>query len=127
MNENHTPDLPEGDGIKLLDILQALAENARLLVFGPIIVGLIALGVSFLLNPSYIATTSIMTPQQSQGGAAAALAQLSALAGMAGMGGAGPGLGGSAGMICRQGWPDHYQGGLQNSPAVRRNGKCLCR
>jgi uncharacterized protein involved in exopolysaccharide biosynthesis len=56
------------------------------------------LGASFLFNPSYIATTSIMTPQQSQGGAAAALAQLGALAGMAGMGGAGPGLGGSAGM-----------------------------
>lgn len=98
MNQNHTPDPTEDDGIKFLDILQTLAENARLLVFGPIIVGLLALGASFLFSPSYIAATSIMTPQQSQGGAAAALAQLSALAGMAGMGGAAPGLGGSAGL-----------------------------
>jgi uncharacterized protein involved in exopolysaccharide biosynthesis len=98
MNENYTPDPAEENGIKFLDILQTLAENARLLIYGPIIVGLLALGASFLFNPSYIATTSIMTPQQSQGGAAAALAQLGALAGMAGMGGAGPGLGGSAGM-----------------------------
>lgn len=97
MNENHSPDPTEDDGIEFLDILQTLAENARLLVFGPIIAGLAALGASFLFNPSYIAATSIMTPQQSQGGAAAALAQLGALAGMAGMGGAGSGLGGSAG------------------------------
>jgi uncharacterized protein involved in exopolysaccharide biosynthesis len=85
MNENHTSDLPEDedDGINLLDILQILAENARLLVFGPLIVGLIALGVSFSSKPYYVAETNIMTPQQ-QSGAAAALAQLGALAGMAG-------------------------------------------
>src|SRR4030065_2233966 len=84
MNENQTPYLPEDDGIKLLDIVQTLAENARLLVFGPLIVGLIALGLTFLLKPHYIATTSIMTPQQKQGAAGAALAQLSALTGMMG-------------------------------------------
>lgn len=82
MNENH-PDLPEDDGINLLDILQTLAENARLLIFGPIIVGLVALGVSFSFRPIYVAETNIMTPQQ-QGGASAALAQLGALAGVAG-------------------------------------------
>ena len=96
MNENYTSDLPEEDGIKLLDVLQILAENARLLIFGPIIVALLALGWSFLSTPSYMATTTIMTPQQSQGGAAAALAQLSALAGMAGMGGAGSAPGSAA-------------------------------
>lgn len=89
MNENYTSDLPDEDGIQLLDVLQTLAENARLLIFGPILVALLALGMSFLSSPSYEATTTIMTPQQSQGGAAAALAQLSALAGMAGMNGAG--------------------------------------
>ena len=88
MNENHARDLPEDDGIKLLDILQTMAENARLLIYGPLIVGLIALGVSFLLKPTYIAVTSIMTPQQQQGAAAAVMAQLGALAGMAGMGAA---------------------------------------
>jgi uncharacterized protein involved in exopolysaccharide biosynthesis len=85
MNENLTHDLPEDeeDGINLLDILQTLAENARLLVFGPLVVGLIALGVSFSFKPYYVAETNILTPQQ-QSGAAAALAQLGALAGMAG-------------------------------------------
>ena len=87
MNEKHTPDLPEDeeDGINLLDILQTLAENARLLVFGPLIVGLIALGVSFNSKPIFVAETNIMIPQQ-QSGAAAALAQLGALAGAAGLG-----------------------------------------
>ena len=88
MNENHARDLPEDDGIKLLDILQTLAENARLLIYGPLIVGLVALGIAFLLKPTYIAATSIMTPQQQQGAAAAVMAQLGALAGMAGMGAA---------------------------------------
>jgi len=88
MNEPHFPEdlSEEGDGIKLLDIVQTLAENARLLIFGPILVGLVALGVSFLFKPSYVAKTSIMTPQQQQGTAAAALAQLSALTGGAGAG-----------------------------------------
>lgn len=86
MNENHTPvltDLPEDDEISLLDLLQTLAENARLLIFGPLIVGLGALGLAFLITPTFTATTRIMTPQQQQSGAAAALAQLGALAGAA--------------------------------------------
>ncbi len=84
MNENNTSALSdEDDEISLLDILQTLAENARLLIFGPILVGLIALGATFLSKPFYVAETNIMTPQQ-QSGAAAALAQLGALAGMAG-------------------------------------------
>jgi uncharacterized protein involved in exopolysaccharide biosynthesis len=93
MNDPHfNEDMDEdGGGIQLLDILQTLADNARLLVYGPLIVGLIALGVSFLLKPSYVAKTTFMTPQQQQGAAAAALAQLSALAGAAGGAGGGAG------------------------------------
>ena len=86
MNESYLADtLPEeDDGITLLDILQTLAENARLLIFGPILIGAIAVGVSFLFKPSYVAFTRIMVPQQQQGAAAAAaLAQLGALAGAA--------------------------------------------
>lgn len=86
MNESYLADtLPEDDdGITLLDVLQTLAENARLLIFGPILIGAIAVGVSFLFKPSYVAITRIMVPQQQQGAAAAAaLAQLGALAGAA--------------------------------------------
>lgn len=86
MNENHTPVPPEeSDESKLLDALQALAENTRLLVLGPIIVAVVALGVSFLLTPKYIAATSLLVPQQQQSMAAAALSQLGAAAGMAGV------------------------------------------
>ena len=72
------------DEISLLDILQILAENARLLIFGPLIAGLAALGVAFLITPTFTATTRIVTPQQEQSMATAALAQLGALAGVAG-------------------------------------------
>ncbi len=92
MNESYEDDLLEDEGVSLLDILQTLAENARLLVFGPIIVGLIALGVSFTSRPVYVASTSIMTPTQQGGAAAAAMAQLGSLAGMAGMAGMGAGI-----------------------------------
>lgn len=88
MNEQYQSALPEEDeGIQLLDILQTLAENARLLVFGPILVGLVALGLSFLAKPQYVAGTSILIPQQQQSAAAAAMAQLGALAGMSGAAG----------------------------------------
>ena len=80
----HIPELSEDEGINLLDILQTLAENARLLIFGPLVVGLAALGLSFLSRPSYVAETNILIPQQQQSAAAAALAQLGALANMAG-------------------------------------------
>lgn len=84
MNENnYAADLPEEDGINLLDLLQTLAENARLLIFGPILVGLVALGASFLFSPKYVAATTILLPQQQQS-AAAALSQLGAMAGMVG-------------------------------------------
>lgn len=77
--------MPEDDDeISLLDILQVVAENARLLILGPLIVGLGALGWAYTITPTFTATTSIMTPQQQQSTAAAALAQLGALAGAAG-------------------------------------------
>lgn len=82
MNEDYGADVPEGEGTSLLDILQTLAENARLLIFGPIIAGLVALGASFLFAPKYVAGTNILVQQQ-QSATAAALAQLGGLAGMA--------------------------------------------
>lgn len=86
MNQNSLPDQMDvqDDEISLLDLLQVLVENARLLILGPLLIGLSALGISFTITPTFTATTSIMTPQQQQGAAAAALAQLGALAGAAG-------------------------------------------
>lgn len=92
MNEKYASAEIEDDGIQLLDILQTLAENARLLVYGPIVLALAAVGIAFLFKPVYEAETRFMPPQQQQQGTAAALmAQLGGLAGMAGMGSAGKG------------------------------------
>lgn len=79
----------EDDGVQLLDILQALADNARLLVYGPILFALVVVGISFLFKPLYVAETRFMPPQQQQGAAAALMAQLGGLAGM-GSGARGP-------------------------------------
>lgn len=83
MSENYVPAEAEDDGIQFLDILQTLADNARLLVYGPIVFALAIVGIAFLFNPVYEAETRFMPPQQQQQGAAAALmAQLSGIAGM---------------------------------------------
>ena len=72
------------DEISLLDLLQTVADNLRLLVLGPLLAGLLALGVSFALAPTFTATTKFLPPQQQQGVAAAMLQGLGALGGLAG-------------------------------------------
>ena len=49
-----TPHDLDNDEISLLDLLQTVAENLRLLILGPLLVGLTALGVSFLVTPTFI-------------------------------------------------------------------------
>ena len=84
---NPSPDFPEDDEISLLDLLQVVADNLRLLVLGPLAAGLLALGITFVLAPTFTATTKFMPPQQQQSGAAAMLAGLGALGGLAGAAG----------------------------------------
>ncbi len=62
---------PDGgeDEISLLDLLLVVAENARLLIFGPLLAGLAALGIAFIIPPTFTATTRILPPQQQQGAA----------------------------------------------------------
>jgi tyrosine-protein kinase Etk/Wzc len=77
----------DDDEISLLDLLQVLADNLRLLVLGPLVAGLVALGYTFTITPTFTATTKFMPPQQQQSGAAAMLAGLGALGGLAGAAG----------------------------------------
>lgn len=72
------------DEISLLDLLIPLAQNWRLLVLGPLAAGVLALGGSFLIKPTFTSTTTFLPPQQQQSAAASALAQLGGLAGVAG-------------------------------------------
>ena len=74
----------DDDEISLLDLLQVVADNLRLLVLGPLAAGLLALAYSFTIPPTFTATTKFMPPQQQQSGAGALLASLGALSGLAG-------------------------------------------
>ncbi|MDP4733406.1 MAG: Wzz/FepE/Etk N-terminal domain-containing protein, partial [Limnohabitans sp.] len=81
-------DTPHGmdaeDEISLLDLLQTIVDNLRLLIIGPLVVGLAALGISFSVTPTFTAQVAFLPPQQQQGMAASMLASLGALGGLAG-------------------------------------------
>lgn len=77
-------DLDTEGEISLLDLLQTIVDNLRLLVLGPLVVGVLALGVSFLVPPTYTAKTQFLPPQQQQSAAASMLASLGSLGGLAG-------------------------------------------
>lgn len=68
----------------LLDLAVPLAARLRLLVLGPILAGVMALGISYLIAPTFTARTLFLPPQQQQNIAASALASLGALSGLAG-------------------------------------------
>jgi uncharacterized protein involved in exopolysaccharide biosynthesis len=74
----------EDDEISLLDLLLVVVDNLRLLVIGPLLIGLGALGVSYTMTPIYTAKTQFLPPQQQQSSAASMLASLGALGGLAG-------------------------------------------
>ena len=77
-------DIQDNDQISLLDLLQVIVDNLRLLVLGPLVCGLAALGYSFTIPPTYTAKTQFLPPQQQQSSAASMLASLGALSGLAG-------------------------------------------
>jgi tyrosine-protein kinase Etk/Wzc len=77
-------DMQDDDEISLLDLLQVIVDNLRLLVLGPLVCGLAALGYSFTIPPTYTAKTQFLPPQQQQSSAASMLASLGALGGLAG-------------------------------------------
>jgi tyrosine-protein kinase Etk/Wzc len=74
----------QDDEISLLDLLQTIVDNLRLLVLGPLAVGVMALGISFLIPPTYTAKTQFLPPQQQQSAAASLLSSLGSLGGLAG-------------------------------------------
>ena len=72
------------DEISLLDLLQTVVDNLRLLVLGPLAVGLLALAVAFVIPPTYTAKTQFLPPQQQQSSASALIQSLGAMGGLAG-------------------------------------------
>ncbi|PVE44136.1 GumC family protein [Limnohabitans planktonicus] len=80
----YNPADTEEDEISLLDLLQTVVDNLRLLVLGPLAVGVLALAVTFVIPPIYTAKTQFLPPQQQQSAAASMLASLGGLGGLAG-------------------------------------------
>ena len=76
--------MQDDDEISLLDLLQTIVDNLRLLVLGPLAVGITALGIGFLIPPTFTAKTQFLPPQQQQSAAASMLASLGSLGGLAG-------------------------------------------
>jgi len=74
----------EDDSVSLLEAAVPLAEHWKLLVIGPIVAGLAAFGLAFLIPPTYTATTTLLPPQQQQSSASSLLSSLGSLAGLAG-------------------------------------------
>lgn len=58
-----TPQLLEDDDISLLDLLHTITENLRLLVIGPIVVGLLALAGASLWPKTYESTAILKAEQ----------------------------------------------------------------
>lgn len=74
----------DSDEVSLLEVLQVIKDNLVLLILGPLLVGLIALGITFLIPPTYTASTSFLPPQQQQSASASLIASLGSLGGLAG-------------------------------------------
>ena len=78
------PSRPKTNEVSLLDLLQVVADNFKLLTVGPLAVGVTALAISFAIPPTYTASTKFLPPQQQQSMAAGMLSSLGALGGLAG-------------------------------------------
>ena len=77
-------ELDDDEGVSLLDLAIPLAEHWKLLVIGPLLAGLVALGITYLIAPTFTARTVFLPPQQQQSAAASALSSLGALSGLVG-------------------------------------------
>jgi uncharacterized protein involved in exopolysaccharide biosynthesis len=59
-----TPQLPEDDDISLLDLLLIIAQNLRLLIIGPIVVGLVALAGASHWPSTYESSFTVYSPKK---------------------------------------------------------------
>lgn len=85
-HQTHQTHQTHDDGIDILDLVTPLVAHWRSLLAVPLAFGVLTLGASYLIKPTFTATTTLMPPQQSQSSAMAALSSLGALAGLAGGG-----------------------------------------
>lgn len=70
--------------ISLLDVLLVLAARLKLMVALPLAVGLLTLGLSYTMKPTFTASTQLLSPQQPSSTAAALLGSIGGAAGALG-------------------------------------------
>ena len=75
--------------ISILDLVLIVAQNIKLLIVGPLAIGILALIISFFITPTFTAITTIQPPPQG-GQTSTSAAILESLGGLGG--GMGPGL-----------------------------------
>jgi uncharacterized protein involved in exopolysaccharide biosynthesis len=78
---------PSTDGIPFLDLLIVLAERKRTILTVTLATVVLAVGLAFILPPSYTATVTLLTPQQNTSLSATLASQLGSVAGMAALAG----------------------------------------
>lgn len=98
---------PNPDTINLLDYLEVVAKNWRMIVRTTIIAAVLSVAYSLCLSNIYTATSRILPPQQDSSG----------LMGML-MGGAGGGMGGMAADLLGKGTPADMYVGILSSEAI---------
>jgi uncharacterized protein involved in exopolysaccharide biosynthesis len=79
-----TPVVKDEDEINLAEIFAVLVKHWKVLIGGSLGAGVLALGVAFLIPPTYTARAVFLPPQPQQGATASAMASLGALASLAG-------------------------------------------
>lgn len=62
--------------VSLLDLLVVVADNLKLLVLGPLLAGLVALGVAFMLPQSYVSQAILLIPSPDSANSAQAAAMM---------------------------------------------------
>lgn len=81
-----------GDGISVLDILIAIAEQKHIVMFFGILAACMAIGVSLILPKNYTATLTLLPPQQNSSIGAAFSAQIGSMGGLASLAGSSLGI-----------------------------------
>lgn len=81
-----TSDTEYDESWPLEKLLQALRERWRLLLLGSLFAGLVSVGVTAFIPPTFVSRLVLMPPQQAQSGVSAALASLGPLGALAGGG-----------------------------------------
>jgi len=74
--------------ISLINVIQIILENLKILIIGPFVIGVASLLISLLIPPTFTAKTQFLPPQQQQSVGASMLASLGSLGGLAGAVGA---------------------------------------